>query len=249
MVDRNAVEVVDLTKAFGGLRAVEGVSLKVPTGQRRALIGPNGAGKTTLFNCITGSMAPSAGRIFLFGNDVTHLAEHHRTARGMGRTYQITNVFHDLSVIENVLLAVLGTTRQKWVLYRSVGTFPESRGRATEELARVGLAHRALDSVHQLSYGERRQLEFALALASQPRILLLDEPASGLSPGERQRIAEIIAQLPREITIILIEHDMGVALGLADWVTVLHRGRVILEGTPDEVQANAEVREVYLGNV
>jgi branched-chain amino acid transport system ATP-binding protein len=249
MVDRNAVEVVDLTKAFGGLRAVEGVSLKVPTGQRRALIGPNGAGKTTLFNCITGSMAPSAGRIFLFGNDVTRLAEHHRTARGMGRTYQITNVFHDLSVIENVLLAVLGTTRQKWVLYRSVGTFPEGRGRATEELARVGLAHRALDSVHQLSYGERRQLEFALALASQPRILLLDEPASGLSPGERQRIAEIIAQLPREITIILIEHDMGVALGLADWVTVLHRGRVILEGTPDEVQANAEVREVYLGNV
>ena len=248
-MDGIAVEVVDLSKAFGGLRAVDGVSMRVPTGQRRAIIGPNGAGKTTLFNCVSGSMAPSAGRIFLFGNDITSVAEHHRTAMGMGRTYQITNVFHELTVMENVLLAAQGTMRQKWVLYRPIEAYPKSRARAEEELARVGLAHRASDSVHSLSYGERKQLEFALAFATRPRVLLLDEPASGLSPGERQRIAEIIAQLPREITIILIEHDMSVALRLADEVTVLHRGQVILEGTPDEVQANPEVREVYLGNV
>ncbi|MFQ5519935.1 MAG: ABC transporter ATP-binding protein [Candidatus Methylomirabilia bacterium] len=245
----NAVEVVELTKAFGGLRAVDGISMRVPTGQRRALIGPNGAGKTTLFNCITGSAAPSAGRIFLFGIDITYLAEHRRTAMGMGRTYQITNVFHKLTVMENVLLALQGTIRQKWVLHRSIGAFRESRARALEELERVGLTARASDPVRLLSYGERRQLEFALALANRPRLLLLDEPASGLSPGERQRIAETIAQLPREITIILIEHDMSLALGLADQVTVLHRGRVILEGTRGEVQANPQVREVYLGTL
>ena len=249
MTEQNAVDVAELTKTFGGVHAVDKVSLHVPIGQRRALLGPNGAGKTTLFNCITGSMRPSAGRIFLFGKDVTEMPEHHRTSMGISRTYQITNVFLKLSVIENVLLAVQGTTRQKWIPYRSVDSFPESLARATEELDRVGLANRADLSVRYLSYGERRQLELAIALASRPRVLLLDEPASGLSPAERQRIAGIIAQLPRHITLILIEHDMSVALGLADQVAVLHRGRVILEGTPDEIRANPEVREVYLGKV
>ena len=248
-MDQNAVELVELTKTFGGVHAVEKVSMKVPMGQRRVLIGPNGAGKTTLFNCITGTIRPSAGRIFLFQKDVTHMVEHHRTAMGIGRTYQITNVFLKLNVVENVLLAVQGTTRQKWIPHRPVECFPESLARATEELDRVGLANRASIPVRYLSYGERRQLELALALASRPRVLFLDEPASGLSPAERQRIAEIIAQLPRHITLILIEHDMSVALGLADQVAVLHRGRVILEGTPDEIRANPEVREVYLGKV
>ncbi len=248
-MDQNAVEVADLTKTFGGVHAVEGVSMKVPTGQCRVLIGPNGAGKTTLFNCITGGMSPSSGRIFLFEKEVTHLAEHHRAAMGIGRTYQITNVFHELSVMENVLLSVLGTKRQKWILHRSVDSFSENRMRATEELDHVGLGHRTSVSVHHLSYGERRQLELALALASKPRVLLLDEPASGLSTGERHRITEIISKLPQHITVILIEHDMSVALGLADQVSVLHRGRVILEGTPEEVQANPEVRDVYLGKI
>jgi branched-chain amino acid transport system ATP-binding protein len=249
MTDQNAVELVELTKTFGGVHAVEKVSMKVPMGQRRVLIGPNGAGKTTLFNCITGTIRPSAGRIFLFQKDVTHMVEHHRTAMGIGRTYQITNVFLKLNVVENVLLAVQGTTRQKWIPHRPVKSFSESLARAMEELDRVGLANRASVPVRNLSYGERRQLELAIALASRPRALLLDEPASGLSPAERQRIAEIIAQLPRHITLILIEHDMSVALGLADQVAVLHRGRVILEGTPDEIRANPEVREVYLGKV
>jgi len=248
-VNENAIEVVNITKSFGGVHAVDGVSMKVPCGERRAIIGPNGAGKTTFFNCVTGSLSPNSGRIFIFGKEVTRLAEHQRVAMGIGRTFQITNVFPKLTVLENILLAVQGTKRQKWVLHRSITSFAESQARATEELNHVGLAHRISHSVQHLSYGERRQLEFALALACRPRLLLLDEPASGLSPGERQRISEIISQLPRHITIILIEHDMSVALGLADQVAVLHRGRIIFEGTPDQVQANSQVREVYFGKV
>jgi len=248
-MDQNAVEIEGLTKTFGGLRAVDNLSMKVPVGQRRALIGPNGAGKTTLFNCISGSLSPSAGQVFLFGKEVTNLAEHRRTPMGIGRTYQITNVFHQLSVMENVLLAVQGTGRQKWIMHRSVDRFSGNLARAAEMLELVGIGHRSSVSVQHLSYGERRQLELALALASNPRVLLLDEPSSGLSPGERQRIAEIIKDLPRDITLILIEHNMDVALGLADQVVVLHRGQIILEGAPDEVRANPEVREVYLGKV
>lgn len=248
-MESHAVEIAELTKTFGGVHAVEKVSLQVPVGQRRVLIGPNGAGKTTLFNCVTGSLPPTSGRIFLFGKEVTHLAEHLRTAMGLGRTYQITNVFPDLTVLENIILSIQGTTRKKWVLHRPVKSFPEILDRAAAELERVGLQHRQADSVHLLSYGERRQLELALALASRPRALFLDEPCSGLSPSERQRIFNIITQLPRDITIVCIEHDMQVALGLADQVSVLHRGRLILEGTPDEVKLNPEVREVYLGKV
>lgn len=245
----NAIEVVNITKSFGGVHAVDGVSMTVQCGERRAILGPNGAGKTTLFNCITGSLSPNSGRIFIFGEEVTRLTEHQRVAMGIGRTFQITNVFPKLTVLENILLAAQGTKRQKWVLHRSIKSFAESQARAVEELSRVGLAHRTSHPVYYLSYGERRQLEFALALACRPRLLLLDEPASGLSPGERQGIAEIISQLPRHITIILIEHDMSVALGLADQVAVLHRGRIIFEGTPDQVQGNSQVREVYFGDV
>jgi branched-chain amino acid transport system ATP-binding protein len=244
-----AVQVTKLTKTFGGVTAVHEVSMTVPVGQRRALIGPNGAGKTTLFNCITGSLSPSAGRVYLFGKEVTNLAEHRRTSMGIGRTFQITNVFHHLSVMENVLLAVNGTKREKWIMHRAVEGFHQSQSRASELLELVGLGERSTLSVEYLSYGERRQLELALALASTPRVLLLDEPASGLSPGERQKIAKTIKTLPREITVILIEHDMDVVLGLADQVAVLHHGRILLEGTPDEVRANPEVREVYLGQV
>jgi len=244
---QNALEVVELTKTFGGIHAVQRVSMKVPVGQRRAIIGPNGAGKTTLFNCIAGSLSPSAGRISLFGQDVTRFPEHRRTSMGIGRTFQITNVFHRLTVMENVLLAVNGTRNLKWVVHRPVAFFSKSLDDASELLHLVGLAQRSAVSVRHLSYGERRQLEIALALASKPRVLLLDEPASGLSPGERQNIARTIEELPRDITVILIEHDMSVVLGLADQVAVLHHGRLLIEGSPDEVRADAEVREVYLG--
>jgi branched-chain amino acid transport system ATP-binding protein len=244
----NAIEVRDLSKVFGGLAAVDGVSLEVPAGQRRALIGPNGAGKTTLFHCVTGTLAPTGGSVSLFGRDVTREPEHRRTALGMGRTFQITNVFADLTLLENLALALLGTDRRKWILHRGVDSFPEVRRQAEEGLEAVGLGGRAALPVKQVSYGERRQLELALALATRPKVLFLDEPCAGLSPSERQRIAKMVAALPRDITLVMIEHDMDVALGLADRVTVLHQGRVILEGGPDEVRANPEVREVYFGH-
>ena len=238
----------NLAKVFGGLRAVDGVSLAVPQGERRVLIGPNGAGKTTLFHCVTGTLEPSAGRVALFGRDVTRLAEHRRTALGMGRTFQITNLFGELSLLENLSLAILGTGRRKWVMHRTLERFGDVRARALAGLEAVGLRDRAGEQVRNVSYGERRQLELALALDTRPKVLFLDEPCAGLSPSERQKISRMIAALPREITLVMIEHDMDVALGLADRVTVLHRGRVILEGSPKEVQANPEVREVYFGH-
>jgi branched-chain amino acid transport system ATP-binding protein len=248
-VSTAAIRVDRLAKDFGGLRAVDAVSLEVAPGERRVLIGPNGAGKTTLFHCITGTLWPSAGAVALFGREITRLSEPARTALGMSRTFQITNVFADLAVIDNMTLALLGTDRRKWILHRPVGAFQALRTRALEGLARVGLESRADAPARLLSYGERRQLELALALNANPRVLLLDEPCAGLSPSERQRISQTIAQLPRAITLLMIEHDMDVALGLADRVTVLHRGKVILEGSPDVVQANPEVREVYFGHV
>ena len=242
-----ALEIGKLTKTFGGVLAVDGVSMRVPVGQRHALIGPNGAGKTTLFNCIAGTLAPSAGQVLLFGHDVTALAEPQRAALGLARTYQITNLFPGLTALENVLLAAQGTTRQKWVLHRPVAAFPDTLKAAAAALGRVGLGPRAPEPVQRLSYGERRQLEFALALACRPRTLLLDEPTAGLSPADREGIVKTIAQVPRDITVLLIEHNMDVVLELADMITVLHNGRVVVEGTPDEVRANPQAREVYLG--
>jgi len=244
----DALRIDELAKVFGGLAAVDGVSLSVPAGERRVLIGPNGAGKTTLFHCITGTLKPTRGQVSLFGRDVTRLAEYRRTALGMGRTFQITNVFPDLTLAENLALAIVGTDRRKWVLHRPVDAYADVRREALESLARVGLDGRADQPAKLVSYGERRQLELALALNTKPRVLFLDEPCAGLSPAERQRISQMIAGLPRDITVLMIEHDMDVALGLADRVTVLHQGRVILEGSPDEVRANSEVRDVYFGH-
>jgi branched-chain amino acid transport system ATP-binding protein len=246
---RPALEVADLRKAFGGIQAVAGVSMRVPTGERHAIIGPNGAGKTTLFNGLTGALRPTSGRIALFGRDVTHVAEHRRATLGVGRTYQITNVFPALTVLDNVLLALNGTRARKWIMYRPIERYRDDRARAFAALERIGLAGRSGVPVRLLSYGERRQLELALALVGEPRVLLLDEPAAGLSPAERMRVGEAIAAIDRAITIVLIEHDMSIALGLADHVTVLHRGLVIVEGPPAAVQADAQVREVYLGHV
>jgi branched-chain amino acid transport system ATP-binding protein len=244
-----AVVIDSLAKVFGGLRAVDGVSLEVALGERRALIGPNGAGKTTLFHCITGTMQPSSGSVRLFGNDITYLPEHQRTKLGMGRTFQITNVFTDLSLAENIALAIVGTDRRKWIWSRPLSDSPAVREQALDGLESVGLKQRADDPVTLLSYGERRQLELALALKTHPKVLFLDEPCAGLSPSERQRIFKMIRALPRDITLVMIEHDMDVALGLADRVTVMNRGRVMAEGTPDEVQSNPEVRDVYFGHV
>jgi branched-chain amino acid transport system ATP-binding protein len=238
-----------VAKAFGGLTAVDGVSLDVAPGERRALIGPNGAGKTTLFHCITGTLQPTSGTVRLFGRDVTSAPEHARTALGMGRTFQITNVLTELTLEENLALAIIGTSPRKWTMHRPMSAYPDILDRARKGIAAVGLGGRADVPVKRLSYGERRQLELALALDTNPKVLFLDEPCAGLSPSERQRIFALVRALPREVTLVMIEHDMDVALGLADRVTVLHRGRVMAEGTPAEIQANPQVRDVYFGHV
>jgi branched-chain amino acid transport system ATP-binding protein len=243
----SAIEIDRLSKVFGGLRAVSDASLAVASGERRVLIGPNGAGKTTLFNCIAGTLQPTSGRVLLFGDDISGLPENKRTARGIGRTFQISNVFTDLTVLENLMLSILGTGGQKWIMHRPLSSFAVERSRALAGLARVGLGGRADETVKFLSYGERRQLELALALNVDPKVLLLDEPCAGLSPSERQRFSQLIAALPRAITLIMIEHDIDIALALADRVTVLHHGKIILDGTPAEVKTNALVREVYFG--
>jgi branched-chain amino acid transport system ATP-binding protein len=245
----SAVEIENLAKVFGGLRAVDGVTLRVAPGERRALIGPNGAGKTTLFHCVTGTLRASSGHVRLFGHDVTQLPEYRRAELGMGRTFQITNVFTDLSLVENLALSILGTDPRKWIFHRSLRAFPAIREQALAGLQAVGLEQRADHPVKLLSYGERRQLELALALNTGPKVLFLDEPCAGLSPSERARIFNMIRALSRDITVVLIEHDMDVALGLADRVTVMNRGRVMAEGTPEDVQVNSEVRDVYFGHV
>jgi branched-chain amino acid transport system ATP-binding protein len=234
--------------AYGALRAVDGVSLAVQTGERRAIIGPNGAGKTTLFNAIAGELSCSSGRIEFLGQDITGLRVHRRAALGIGRTYQITNLFGDLTVEENVRLAVRGSGRRKFSL------FGRDRLRGGDEqpavegaLAVAGIQKRRDTATRALSYGEQRQLELALALAGKPRLLLLDEPAAGLSAAERSRMAQIIRELPADLSMVLIEHDIELALGLTDYVTCLHFGQVLIEGKPDAIRGDAKVQEVYLG--
>ncbi len=245
----SALTLKSVSKTFGGVRAVSDVSLQVAPGERRVIIGPNGAGKTSLFHCISGVLQASSGSIACFGEDITHLPEPDRTQKGVGRTFQISSVFTDLTVLENVALAVLGVRAQKWGIWSDVNRVKDLRQKADEQLALVGLPGKEEVLVNRLSYGERRQLELVLALVNGPRLLLLDEPCAGLSPAERKRLFSIIQNLPRSITILMIEHDMDIALGLADRVTVLHRGEMILEGSPQEVRMNPQVREVYFGQV
>jgi branched-chain amino acid transport system ATP-binding protein len=244
-----ALQLDSVSKAFGGLRAVNEVTLEVQPGERRVIIGPNGAGKTSLFHCISGALRPTGGRIRCFGDDITHLPEAERTRLGVGRTFQISSVFTDLTVMENVSLAMLGTRGLKWSPWARIGDRRDLRERALAQLELVGLPGKEDTPVKSLSYGERRQLELVLALVNEPRLLLLDEPCAGLSPAERRRLSSIIEALPRAITMIMIEHDMDIALALADRVAVLHRGELILEGTAQEVRSHPQVREVYFGQV
>lgn len=243
----SALAVEGLTRDFGGLRALDRVTLAAAPGERVVILGPNGAGKTTLFNLVTGLIAPTAGRISLLGRDVTRLAPHRRARLGLGRTFQITTLFPRLDVLESVLLAVQGADGARFTLHRPVSAFPHLRERARALLDEWGLAGRAHVPTRQLSYGEQRQVELILALAGRPRVLLLDEPTAGLSPAETAAVAAMIRRFPRDLTLLLIEHDMDVALDLADRVVVLHQGRVLAGGTPDEVRKDARVAEIYLG--
>ncbi len=247
MSEAAALGLAGVTKAFGGLEAVGGVDLSVRPGERRAIIGPNGAGKTTLFNLISGDLAATSGRITLFGQDVTRLPSHRRAALGLARTFQITTLFPSLSVLENMLLAAQALEATKLVFHRPLGAFPHLHARARAVLESVGLAGREGETVRQLSHGEQRQLEVALALAGRPRLLLLDEPTAGLSPAESQMMAALLGRLDPAITILIIEHDMDVAFGLADRVMVLHNGRVVADGSREAVKADPLVAEIYLG--
>ena len=236
-----------VAKHFGGLRAVDGVSLSVRAGERRALIGPNGAGKTTLFNLVAGTLPVTEGTIRLFGANVTGAPPHRRAALGLARTFQITNLFLGLTVLENCLLAVQALTPTRFSMLRPVGGYPALHDRARAILAAVGLMGVDGAVVANLSHGEQRQLEIALALAGKPRLVLLDEPTAGLSPAESRLMADLLAGLDPAITVLMIEHDMDIALALASRVTVLHQGRVIADGSRDEIRSDPQVREIYLG--
>ncbi len=242
-----ALRLDNVCRSFGGLQAVDGVTLEVRPGERRALIGPNGAGKTTLFNLISGAMPPSSGRISLFGQDVTGAPAHRRAALGLARTFQITNLFPDLSVLENCLLAVQAQTPTRFAMLRPVRRYTALLDRARATLASLELGALADAVVKNLSHGEQRQLEIALALAGQPKVLLLDEPTAGLSPAESRLMAGLLRRLDPAITVLIIEHDMDIALELSEMVAVLHYGRVIADGPRERVKADPQVREIYLG--
>ena len=242
----NALELRGVTKLFGALAALTDISLSVSAGERRAVLGSNGAGKTTLFNCITGDFLPSSGTIRLFGEDVTRFPAHERIRRGLRRTYQISQLFPGLSVLDNVYLACCGVSRSRFSFLRP-----------RRDDALMAAAERLTEAVHLrevkdikvavLSYGQQRQMEIALALAGAPRFVLFDEPAAGLSPTERRELVEILTNLPGHMGFIIIEHDMDVALRVAERVTMMHNGRIFKEGLPEEIEADPEVQALYLG--
>ncbi|MEM7130651.1 MAG: ABC transporter ATP-binding protein [Chloroflexota bacterium] len=241
------LDVQSLTKHFGGVHAVNNVSISVDSGERYAVIGPNGAGKSTFFNLIAGELPVTSGTVTFGGQDITHLPVHECAQLGIGRTFQRNNLFLGMSALENVRLAVqhqMGITT-RW--FRSVTGFANLQEKAQLLLQQVGLGEEAVRPVRELAYGQQRALEIALALAVEPKILLLDEPTAGMSPAETNDVVKLIQGLPRTLTMMIVEHDMDVIFNIADRVTVLHYGEVIATGTPDDVRADAKVREIYLG--
>jgi branched-chain amino acid transport system ATP-binding protein len=242
-----ALEVQALSKNFGGLRAIRDISLEIEEGERRAIIGPNGAGKTTLFHLISGFLFPSSGHLSLFGREVTNLQAHQRAALGMARTFQVTNLFQKLTLFDNILLGVQAMKWARFCFYRRVKGFREIMHETESLLKEWSLWEKKDVLLKNLSYGEQRQIEVIMALATKPRLLLLDEPTAGLSPAETASVTSIIKGLPREITTILIEHDMDVAFEIAEKITVLHFGSILAEGSLEQIKGNPKVTEIYLG--
>ena len=241
------LELKGLSKSFGGLHAVRGVTFKIMPGERKAIIGPNGAGKTTLFNLITGIFPATSGQVLLFGQDVTAWPSHRRTALGMARTFQITSLFPKLTVLDNVLLAIKGVRPSKFVMWRFLSSYREVYDKALGLLERAGFLDRKDLEVRNLSHGEQRQLEIVLGLASDPKILLLDEPAAGLSSGESVEMTKFLMRLDPNLAILLIEHDMDVVFDLAHQISVLHFGEVLETGAPEQIKKSQKVQEIYLG--
>src|SRR6267378_5147236 len=238
----HALVLEGVTRSFGALRAIEDISFSVAAGERRAVIGANGAGKTTLFNVVTGDFPATRGRVRFFGEDVTALPPHERIRMGMRRTYQSSLLFRDLTVRDNLFLAVRGVSRNRFSFLRA-----SRNGPAEELLERVRLTHVATSPVAALSHGQQRQLEIGMALAGAPRLILFDEPAAGLSPAERAELVALLRDLPTHMGFVLIEHDLDIALRVVDRVTVMHNARVLKHGSPAEIENDAEVQAIYMG--
>jgi len=244
---RPLLELKGVSIHFGALKAVDGVSMQLAAGERVAILGPNGAGKTTLFNAITGLAPATRGQVLLGADDITRARPDARAQHRIARTFQITNLFFGLSIEDNLLLAARGLSRTRFAFWRRGEAEGDERSIVDSALERCHLAAKRELPVNELSHGEQRQLELAMALTSSPRLLLLDEPAAGLSPAERVLMAQVIRALPRSLSLILIEHDIDLALGLVDRVVCMYQGAVLVEGKPDEIRGNARVQEIYLG--
>jgi branched-chain amino acid transport system ATP-binding protein len=246
LVSGDALVLDGVTRAFGALRAIAEVSFSVAAGERRAVLGANGAGKTTLFNAITGDHPPTAGRVSFFGEDITTMPPHERIRRGLRRTYQSSLLFRDLSVRDNLFLAARGVRSGRFSFLRA-GSGHASQVTTDDLLDRVRLAHVAGEPVSSLSHGQQRQLEIGMALAGAPRLILFDEPAAGLSPAERRELVALLGAFPPHMGFVIIEHDLDIALKVAERVTVMHNGRVLKHGTPDEIENDTQVQAIYMG--
>ena len=244
----DALSLTSLSKSFGALRATDDVTLAVLADECHAVIGPNGAGKTTLIGQITGELAPDAGRIELFGTDITALPTHRRAHLGMARTYQIITLFNKDTLLHNVVLSLMGLSPTRWNVFSHLGRYAHFEEEAMRVLKLVGLDRAAQRPVSEVAYGDKRMLEIAMAMAQKPKLLLLDEPLAGLSKEERVRVSGLVASIPRETTVVMIEHDMDTALDLAERLLVLHYGKVIVDGERDEVIHDQRTKEVYLGS-
>jgi branched-chain amino acid transport system ATP-binding protein len=243
-----ALDVTELRKSFGGVSVTQGVSLRVEAGERRLIIGPNGAGKTTLFSQIAGEIRPDSGTIKVFGHDLTHQPVHVRPHYGLSRTYQIINLFSKNTVLHNVALALLGISSRRFSVFQTLKHNDPVFEQAYQVLEGVGLQSSANRLVSELSYGEQRRVEIGVAMAQSPKLLMLDEPLAGLSQDERILVRDLIMGLPKEVTIVMIEHDMDVALAFAEKISLLHYGSLIVEGDRDTVVNHPRTKEVYLGH-
>jgi branched-chain amino acid transport system ATP-binding protein len=236
-----------LSKDFGGVRSLQNVSFTVEAGERLAIIGPNGAGKTTLFNLLAGQLPATLGRVFFFGQEITSLAPHRRAHLGLARSFQISNLFFNLTVLDNMLLAIQGTRTQSFRMIRSIVKYKDMFEKAQQLLNKTSLWKKRDDFVRNISHGEQRNLEIVLSLALDPKILLLDEPTAGLTDAESTNIFNMINRLGSDTTVLFVAHDIDLVLSVADRIIVLHYGQIITEGTPEEIQASSKVKEIYIG--
>jgi branched-chain amino acid transport system ATP-binding protein len=242
-----ALKVDNLFISFGGVQALHDVSFSVEVGQRLAIIGPNGAGKTTLFNVLNGQLPATDGRIYFYGKDITNLATHRRAHLGQSRSFQITSLFPPLSVLENCLLAFQGTQPSRFQMFRSIIAYKHLFAKAQQLLGTVDLWEKRDEPVKNISHGEQRRLEIAISLASEPRLLLLDEPSAGLTAGESAAVVDMIHNLGEGITALIVDHDMDLVFAVAERIIVLHYGRIIVEGAPEVVRNDPRVKEIYIG--